>query len=171
MPKNYEFKARSERNETIAAILLSLNADFKGIDYQEDTYFNVPNGRLKLREGNIENHLIQYFRSDAASAKISQVELYKSEPKSNLKTILTNALDIKVVVKKARRIYFIENVKFHLDHIEGLGEFVEIEAIDRTDTVSIEVLKAQCTHYQQLLGISEEDMIAESYSDLLLNLN
>lgn len=168
MPKNYEFKARSNRNEAIEQILIDNNAVFKGIDYQEDTYFNVNFGRLKLREGNIENHLIQYDRPNDASAKVSKVLLYKTLSDSTLKEILTNSLGIKVIVKKARKIFFIENVKFHLDIVDGLGEFVEIEAIDSNDTQSVAELKAQCDYYQSLIGVSSEDMIAVSYSDMLI---
>ena len=59
---NVEIKAKSNRQEEIRKILLDLKADFKGEDHQIDTYFNVNRGRLKLREGNIENNLIHYLR-------------------------------------------------------------------------------------------------------------
>ena len=61
---NIEIKAKSDNQTMIREILTSKNADFKGIDHQIDTYFNVNFGRLKLREGNIENHLIHYQRED-----------------------------------------------------------------------------------------------------------
>lgn len=170
MPKNYEFKARSNRNHEIEVLLVGQKAVFHGTDFQRDTYFCVSNGRLKLREGNIENQLIHYIRPDDPTAKISEVELLASDPESNLKHILTKALGIKVVVSKARKIFFIDNVKFHLDDVEGLGQFMEIEAIDREDTRSVESLRAQCDYYQQLLGVKPEDIVAQSYSDLLLNL-
>jgi adenylate cyclase class IV len=59
-------------------------------------------------------------------------------------------------------------VKFHFDQVEGLGTFVEVEAIDKDGSIGLDTLKAQCRHYQQLLGVQENDFIAESYSDLLL---
>jgi adenylate cyclase, class 2 len=168
MPKNYEFKARSTRNDVLSQLLLAQNALFQGIDFQQDTYFNVENGRLKLREGNIENQLIHYIRPNDPSAKISEVELCASPPDSNLKVLLTKALGVKVIVRKTRQIYFIDNVKFHLDEVEGLGQFMEIEAIDRDDSRSVESLKAQCDYYQSLLGVNAEDIVALSYSDMLL---
>jgi predicted adenylyl cyclase CyaB len=128
---NIEIKARFTHQEEVRKILNSLNADFKGIDNQIDTYFNVPFGRLKLREGNIENHLIQYDRENKDGPKQSNILLYKSNPKSSLKKILTNSLGIFVVVNKQREIYFIDNVKFHIDKVKDLGNFVEIEAIDK----------------------------------------
>lgn len=91
---NIEIKAKSADNNKIREILKSLNADFKGTDHQTDTYFNVNKGRLKLREGNIENHLIFYEREDKKGPKQSNVILYKSDPASSLKEILTNALGV-----------------------------------------------------------------------------
>jgi adenylate cyclase, class 2 len=168
MPINYEFKAKSTQNDAYEAILKNHQADFKGIDTQIDTYFQVPNGRMKLREGNIENYLIHYVRSNDASAKLSEVLLYKSQPESELKAILTKALGVKVVVKKERKIFFIQNVKFHLDEVEGLGTFVEIEAIDTDGTHTIHDLQRQCTHFQALLGIETQNMVAISYSDMMM---
>ncbi len=168
MPINYEFKAKSTRNEEYETILRKHQADFRGLDEQIDTYFQVQNGRMKLREGNIENYLIHYVRPDDASAKISDVLLYKSRPESELKVILTKALGIKVIVKKKRKIFFIQNVKFHLDEVEGLGNFVEIEAIDTDGTYTIHDLRAQCAHFQDLLGIPAQDMLAISYSDMMM---
>ena len=72
-----------------------------------------------------------------------------------------------VTVKKRREIYRIGNVKFHVDKVEGLGSFIEIEAIDADGTVGIETLRGQCEKYMQLLGIPEADLVRESYSDLL----
>ena len=165
---NIEIKARFTHQEEVRKILNSLNADFKGIDNQIDTYFNVPFGRLKLREGNIENHLIQYSRTDGKGPKQSDILLYKSTSKSSLKEILVKSLGILVVVDKQREIYFIDNVKFHIDKVKDLGNFVEIEAIDKNPGIGRDRLLKQCNLYMNLFKISQEDLIAVSYSDLLL---
>lgn len=165
---NIEIKAKSDHQDEIRAILKSKKADFKGIDHQIDTYFKVPVGRLKLREGNIENHLIHYDREDKDGPKPSRVILYNSDPKSSLKEILTKALGILVVVDKQREIYFIDNVKFHIDVVKDLGTFVEIEAIDKEGNIGENKLLAQCNLYMGLFKISQEDLISVSYSDLLL---
>lgn len=165
---NFEFKAKHKDITKAENILQQYNPLFVGEDHQIDTYFNVPNGRLKLREGTIEQALIFYQRTNVAGAKQSDVTLYNFEPDPALKQILSGSLGIKTVVDKKRKIYFIENVKFHFDQVEGLGTFVEVEAIDREGTIPVEKLKEQCRHYQQLLNVQEEDFIAESYSDLLL---
>jgi len=166
---NIEIKARTAERERIRDILKSKNADFIGTDHQVDTYFKVGSGRLKLREGNIENHLIYYEREDIRGPKKSSVTLYKNNAGSNLKEILIKSLGVLAVVDKRREIYFIENVKFHLDNVSRLGTFVEIEAIDKTGTIGNEKLLEQCNFYLNLFRIPEEDLMAVSYCDLLMH--
>ena len=165
---NIEFKAATSKLDELERALLEKGPRFVGEDHQVDTYFNVPTGRLKLREGNIENALIRYVRADTAGSKSSDVILYPHQPGSNLKEILVNSLGIKVLVDKRRRIYFIDNVKFHFDTVSGLGTFIEVEAIDRDGSIGREKLQAQCDEYASFLGITKEDYIAVSYSDMIL---
>jgi predicted adenylyl cyclase CyaB len=166
--KNFEFKAKVENLEKYENKLLSLNPLLKGEDHQIDTYFNTNNGRLKLREGNIENALINYNREDLSSAKLSDIILYKHHPDKALKEILKLQLGIKVIVDKKRKIYFIDNVKFHFDRIENLGTFLEVEAIDTDNKFTVEELKAQCDHYFHFFELTDSNIIAKSYSDLIL---
>lgn len=166
---NFEFKAATNNLELLEKKLLELNPIFIGEDNQLDTYFNVSKGRLKLREGTIENSLIYYERQNVAGAKQSDVILYKHLPDISLKAILVEVHGIKVVVKKIRRIYFIGNVKFHFDKINELGTFVEVEAIDSTGDLGIKSLKKQCKKYADLFEIKNPDYISLSYSDLILN--
>jgi predicted adenylyl cyclase CyaB len=165
---NIEIKAKCDDHNLIRNTLLKLAADFKGTDHQIDTYFKVANGRLKLREGNIENFLVYYERENSLTPKQSKVLLYESNPQSNLKDVLINANGILTVVDKIREIYFIENVKFHIDTVKDLGTFVEIEAIDSDGTIGKEKLEEQCQTYIEKLAIKKEDYISVSYSDLLL---
>ena len=167
---NFEFKAATKDIGALEKKLLQLNPNFIGEDKQTDTYFNVTKGRLKLREGNIENSLIYYERQDVADAKQSDVLLYRHQPDKSLKDILIKLHGIKVVVNKIRKIYFIENVKFHFDTIKELGTFIEVEAIDDTGNIGIEKLKEQCNKYVSLFEIKSEDYISISYSDMILEL-
>ncbi len=128
-------------------------------------------GRLKLREGAIENALIYYERSDSADTKISNVILYKHLPDASLKDILCKLHGIKVIVHKRRRIYFIDNVKFHFDIVKDLGTFIEVEAIDNTGKLSIEYLRDQCEKYFSFFKLYAANHISCSYSDLLLAKN
>lgn len=169
---NIEIKARctAVAQQRIRRFLEHQQADYRGADHQLDTYFKVPNGRLKLRQGKLENHLIHYERQNQAGPKQSDVTLYESHPNGaeDLKTILTASLGVLTVVDKTRHIYFIENVKFHLDEVRGLGYFAEIEAIDRDGSHGRERLLRQCREYIKALQIEEDHLVSESYSDLLI---
>ena len=87
-----------------------------------------------------------------------------------MKLILTEVHGVKVVVEKRRKIYFIENVKFHFDTLEKLGEFVEVEAIDRDGSIGVEKLEDQCREYAEFFGVEKSQFVSESYSDLILRL-
>ena len=168
---NIEFKASCKDIAVAEAILQQHNPFFKGTDRQVDTYFNVPNGRLKLREGNIENALIHYERENTASSKSSHVLLYQHQPDENLKAILTKALGVKAVVDKQRKIYFIDNVKFHFDTVKELGTFLEVEAIDKDGIIGKEKLQDQCEFYADLLKVGKDDFMSVSYSDMIMELS
>lgn len=168
--KNFEFKAKVNELESLEQKLLSLNPIFQGLDHQIDMYFNATIGRLKLREGNIENSLINYDRENVQGAKESHIILYQHAPSKALKEILTRQLGIKVIVDKKRKIYFIDNVKFHFDLVENLGTFIEVEAIDTKEEYTLEHLKKQCDNYFKFFDLKQEDLVDQSYSDLLMNL-
>lgn len=165
---NFEFKAKTKDLVTPERKLQQLDPVFKGEDHQVDTYFNVPAGRLKLREGNIENALIYYERENTKAAKQSDVILYQHKPATGLKEILTKVHGIKTVVDKKRRIYFVDNVKIHFDEVSGLGTFIEVEAIDKDGSMNVDILKQQCDQFAKLFELNSQDYIATSYSDMLL---
>jgi len=166
---NIEIKARCKEPGVIRKYLKNKQAEFKGVDNQVDTYFNIANGRLKLREGNIENGLIYYERNDDLGAKESNFQLVSIPDAKALKDILSKSLGIKIIIEKKREIYFIDNVKFHIDEIAGLGSFVEIEASDLYRNISKAELQSQCNFYLSELRIKNEDFIPVSYSDMLLS--
>lgn len=163
---NVEIKAKSDNHSRIRDILKLKKATYKGTDYQIDTYFNVKNGKLKLREGNIENNLIHYIRENKKGPKQSKIILFKSEPNSTLKELLTAANGILTVIDKKREIYFIDNVKFHIDTVKELGTFIEIEAIDENGNIGKEKLLLQCKYYLELFKISKNNLLSTSYSDM-----
>lgn len=165
---NVEIKARTDRSAEIHDYLTQQGADFKGTDIQKDTYFNVPSGRLKLRQGSIENNLIFYSRPNTSGPKTSAFDLVAVQDPDSMLQVLSNALGVKVTVVKKRSIYYIDNVKFHLDEIEGLGSFVEIEAGNKIANIPLNRLQEQCDHYIKEFGIKPSDFIHVSYSDMLL---
>jgi len=166
---NVEIKAKCYKPRNVRRILKSKNAFYKGRDHQVDTYFKVSGGRLKLREGKIENYLIYYVREDKKGPKKSTVILLKAEPKSPLKEMLVKALEVLVVVEKHRDIYFIDNVKFHIDAVTDLGSFIEIEAMDNKKEFRTNQLLNQCKYYLELFEVSDKDLISCSYCDLMLD--
>ena len=165
-----EIKARCPDPSRIRKILLARGASFKGLDRQVDTYFRVLSGRLKLREGNIENALIYYKRADQKKSKKCDAMLFPCKKKTPLKKLLTAGLGVLTVVDKKREIYFIQNAKFHIDRVKRLGNFVEIEIFGRKGCAGVVRLREQCEFYQKLLGIRAQELVADSYSDQLLRL-
>lgn len=167
-----EIKARTTRTEEQRSLLLARKAESRGTDHQVDHYFNVPDGRLKLRHGSIEQSLIFYQRGNQAGPKDSSVALTILDGEATATTLadtLNAALGTWVKVDKQREIYFIGNVKFHLDTVKGLGQFIEIEAIGES-AGEREALLAQCREYIAYLGVREDELVENSYSDLLSNL-
>jgi predicted adenylyl cyclase CyaB len=166
---NFEFKARLKDEQRVRTALKRLDARFIGTDHQLDTYFRVPGGRLKVREGRLENALIFYRRSNVRRARQAAVEMVLLPRRNHLRAILASALGTLAVVDKRREIYFVKNVKIHLDRVRQLGKFLEVEAISRTGDVK--KIRSQARRFQELFGIKAKDIVAESYSDLILAKN
>ena len=162
-----EIKARVRSLDEARRVLEDHGARFIGEDHQVDTYFKCPEGRMKVREGTIENSIIYYRRANQAGPKDSVVLMERLLPGNVLKSILSNALAVDTVVDKRREIRFIDNVKFHLDTVLGLGTFLEIEALDETGEMGRDKLEKQCRYYMQLLTVREEDLVTVSYSDMV----
>ncbi|MBU3745207.1 MAG: class IV adenylate cyclase [Sediminibacterium sp.] len=166
---NIEIKARCFHPEKVEAFLLNAGARFIGTDHQKDTYFTVPTGRLKLRQGSIENNLIFYQRPDGEGPKTSEFFLSPVQSGPSLEALLMAALPVKVIVEKWRKIFFIAHTKFHIDEVPSLGAFVEIEVSNLHHShLTRESMEADCAYYMQALEIKEEHLIANSYSDMLL---
>jgi predicted adenylyl cyclase CyaB len=166
---NIEVKCRVDDGERVCSLLKDKKATLKGEDEQIDTYFNVDTGRLKLRQGNIENSLIHYFRPESKTLKRSVVRLQQlPSDNDNLLQILTVLHGVLVTVKKARKIFYLDNVKFHVDSVDGLGSFVEIEACDMEGKYTESYLKSQCEDYIEYLGLKKDNFIDCSYSDMVL---
>jgi adenylate cyclase class 2 len=163
---NYEFKARLRDEESVRAALKKLRARHIGNDRQIDTYFRVPRGRLKVREGRIENALIFYHRSDAPRPRRARIEMMLLPRRNSIRSLLAASLGTLTVVDKRREIYLVGNVKIHLDHVRGLGRFIEVEAVSHSG--SLKKIRAQARKFQKLLGIPSSDILAKSYADMVL---
>jgi len=168
MPRAYnvEIKARCADLPEARNRLTAEPHEFVGTDHQVDTYFDVPSGRLKLRQGTIETHLIAYHRPDQEGPKASTVSLYKPGDAEALLQTLQQTLPTLIVVDKQREIYFLDHVKVHLDRVDGLGSFVEVEAIGKAS--EHESLLQDCQDTMALLGVQPDALESASYSDMLL---
>lgn len=166
---NIEIKSAIKNPSLIISLLKKKKALFVGEDKQTDTYFIVDSGRLKLREGNIENALIYYSRPESKKLKRSDVKIQElTNDSRGIKSILERTHGVLAVVEKTRKIFFIDNVKFHIDFIIGLGDFVEIEASDSNGRYSELDLNNQCEFYIKYLCLDKNDFIDKSYSDLVI---
>ena len=165
-----DIKARCEDPERIRGILKAQNASYDGLHHQRDIYFKTPEGKLKLRKSGETEKLAYYQREyqEGSERSRSDATSVHVQPSSGLEELLTRALGVSAVVDKEREIYSINNMRFHIDQVSGLGRFVEIEAIDDNGNIGVERLREQCNHYLGLLGIKPEDLLTGSYSDLLL---
>lgn len=177
--KNIEIKARCN-DISVVIDYLDKNPLFvkQGLDHQTDTYYNTINGtRLKMREGNVENALVSYKRDNQLGPKNSDIVLHHfgidySSVKTidNLKDILNHSLGTLVVVNKYRHIYWNDkdNVKIHVDEVDNLGNFVEIEVMDFTGNRDKLEMQELCEFYIDQFTL-HHGLISNSYSDLLLD--
>ncbi len=138
---------------------------------QEDTYFRVGEGRLKLRavEGKDEGTLIYYQREDRQGPKRSRVLLLPIADASGLLGLLREALGILVEVRKRRRIFRWGEVQVHLDEVDGLGTFLEFERMIDSDEEASRA-EAEFAELRTSLHVREKDLVAGSYSDMVLEL-
>jgi predicted adenylyl cyclase CyaB len=126
--RNIELKARLRDRAHAIAVCVALAAEAKGDLHQIDTYFRVPEGRLKLREAEPgRDELVYYRRPDVAGPKGCD---YVLEPvRRSIKAFLAEALGVVAVVDKVRTLYLWRNVRIHLDQVAALGDFIEFEAV------------------------------------------
>src|SRR4051812_34125134 len=164
--RNLELKARDPDPVASLASARALGARDQGVLSQRDTYFAAPRGRLKLREQEPGGaQLIAYERADAAAARESHYRLVDVPDPEALRAALDAALGTTVVVDKRRHLLLYENVRIHLDDVEGLGAFVELEGVADADSdLSGEHELVARLREQLALGAP----VAVSYSDLLL---
>ncbi|MEA2039033.1 MAG: class IV adenylate cyclase, partial [Thermodesulfobacteriota bacterium] len=127
MSRNIEIKARARDLKKQAQLAVKLADGNPEVIFQEDTFFNVPFGRLKLRvfeDGTGE--LIQYERPDSRYPSESKYLLYATNNPEPLKEALTNALGVRAIVRKLRRVYLRGQTRIHFDQVEGLGDYIEL---------------------------------------------
>jgi adenylate cyclase len=164
---NLELKARDPNPRQTLAAARAVGGHDRGGAEQIDTFFWVPSGRLKLREGDAEPELIHYERADEPGpARSTYVRLPVADA-GQMRTMLATHLGILGVVRKHRRLLVESNVRIHLDRVEGLGDFVEIEVVAPPGTRPENQLD-RLNALRRALGIADERLVADAYIDQLL---
>jgi len=180
MQRNIELKMLYPNPQRAHRVARELGATPHAVERQRDTYFRTRTGRLKLRQAWTQDadmstvdatqpgrgELLWYRRDDDPHPRPSDYELIPVENAERLRVTLGQALGVTVVVVKTRAVYLHENVRIHIDEVDGLGSFMEFEAIvdaacdDQTARAKVERLSAA-------FGVMAGDIVAVSYADLV----
>jgi len=167
MPRNVEVKARVTDFMTLRRRVESMSDSPVEVLEQRDTFFVVPRGRLKLRVLAPDAcELISYERPDRAQAKLSEYSIVRSSDPEALLKVLSAALTIRGVVVKRRFLYRIGCTRVHLDEVDGLGTYIELEVV-LDEGQSSEEGAAMAERLMRELGIEHADQVAGAYIDLL----
>lgn len=167
MPRNVEIKARpvditdcEQRARTLAGTAPSLIV-------QEDFFFHCGNGRLKLRVlSPARGQLIHYHRADTSSPSLSRYRIAETNTPDALLDTLATAYGVRGVVRKRRHLYRVGRTRVHIDRVETLGGFVELEVV-LADGDSEPAARNEASTLMTKLGIDEGDLIETAYIDLI----
>ena len=167
MPANIEIKARVRDLTALQSRAAALSDTPVQVIPQEDTFFNVPQGRLKLRQLAPDfGQLVYYERPNQDGPKRSNYILAGTSEPAALKAALAAALGVRGVVRKRRHLYMRGQTRIHLDDVEGLGYFMELEVVMRDDQTDAEG-QAIAEDLMSRLGVRQDDLLVGAYMDLL----
>lgn len=167
--RNVELKSRDPDPTRTLARALDFGATDHGEIEQRDTYFGGARGRLKLREqipG--DDELVAYRRPDDLEAQVSEYFRVAVPDADALRAALDAAFGTTVVVSKRRRLLIWDDVRIHLDDVDGLGSYLELEAV-APDGSDLRAEQAKVATLRKALGIDDADLVAVGYADLLLD--
>lgn len=167
MPSNIEIKAYARNFDEIRRRAAALSDKPVEVIPQEDTFFHTPQGRLKLRVLSANNgQLIYYTRPDQEGPKRSDYHISLTADPENLKRVLALAYGIRGVVRKTRYLYLVGQTRVHLDDVDGLGQFMELEVVLQEGQSDAEG-QAIAEGLLASLGVERGDLIEGAYMDLL----
>jgi len=168
MPTNVEIKARVRNPARLKSLAEALALTPSQIILQEDIFFEVPRGRLKLRIFAPNSaELIYYEREDGPGPKESRYSLSQTSEPEALKTVLQKSLGVRGIVRKQRTLYLVGQTRIHLDEVEGLGSFVELEVVlqaHQSHADGVQIARGLMVK----LEIQDSDLVEQAYIDLLL---
>jgi predicted adenylyl cyclase CyaB len=166
MPCNIETKAAIKNRDAAVATAARLSDSGPEIIHQEDVFFRCQAARLKLRIFD-RNHgeLIRYQRENVAEARCSRYSIARTSDPQVLLEILTDTLGRLGAVKKTRTLYLAGQTRIHIDQVEGLGDFLELEVVLRPGQSEAEG-KEIAAEFLREFGIGQRELIGEAYVDL-----
>jgi len=166
--RNLELKARDPSQGSSLRTCEDLGAEDQGTLLQRDTYFAAPRGRFKLRqEKGATAHLIAYERPDVAGNRESRYRIVAVPEAIETEEALAGTLGIVAVVNKTRRLFLFEGVRIHLDSVEGLGDYIEFEAVAEAEEENLRRFEGLLADLRKSFEIEDADLIGESYCDLV----
>lgn len=169
MAANIEFKAKVDNYDYIYDSVAQLTKDIPTILLQKDVFYNIRFGRLKLRSiCDTDHELIFYLRPNKKGPKQSKYIRIHISNQSLVNTILSKLFGQLVVVNKKRDLFLLDNIRFHLDTVEGLGNFIEIEYV-LSPTESRRTALDTVNSFIRKLNIQSNSLINNSYAELLLS--
>jgi len=164
--QNVEIKARCRDLQPVHDILVGKGLKRVARMRQVDTYFSTPQGRLKLREIDGRRvELISYRRPDVRGMRASTYSVVKVNDLPGMRAVLSGVLGVRVIVAKTRDLYKWESTRVHLDAVDGLGTFVELETTVYGQ--ELQTAERECMSVFGALDLDEGDILAPSYVDLL----
>jgi predicted adenylyl cyclase CyaB len=167
MAANIEIKARIKDPVRLRRLAEEISDTPGQLIPQEDIFFHSPSGRLKLRVlGPDEGQLIYYEREDATGPTQSNYLIAPTNAPDALKTLLTQAFGVRGVVRKNRTLFLVGNTRIHLDEVESLGSYMELEVVLGPEEGAAEG-QAIAADLMARLGIKRADLVDVAYIDLL----
>ena len=166
MPTNIEIKSRLADLPTTRALVEAISDTPPQTLHQRDTFFRCSHGRLKLREMEGQAELIFYTRPDSAAAKQSDYEITPVADPESLRGVLSRALGVTQTVVKTRLLYLIGQTRVHLDSVDGLGDFLELEVVLRPGQ-EVAQGEAIAADLMGRLRIRDDDLCSTAYADML----
>jgi predicted adenylyl cyclase CyaB len=168
MPANIEIKAAAPDFPALRVRSEKLSGSAGQTIHQDDTFFHTPAGRLKLRTLSASlGELIYYDRPDSAGPKTCHYRISRTDDPDGLRAVLSEALGILGRVRKTRILFLVGQTRVHLDEVEGLGDFLELEVVLREGQSEAEGV-AIARDLMERLGVAPENLVEGAYLDLLL---
>ncbi|MHC4441122.1 MAG: class IV adenylate cyclase [Planctomycetota bacterium] len=168
MNANIEIKAKVRDLARLKELADGLSETPVQLITQEDIFFHTPKGRLKLRVFSPDHgELIYYERDDRFGPKQSNYSITKVGDPAGLKDLLASALGVQGVVSKKRHLYLVGQTRIHIDEVEGLGYFVELEVVLKPGQ-AVEEGTHIVEELMKKLAIHDKDLLDHAYVDMLV---